>query len=73
MNDEIEIDYSELKDCLSYREWQQADRATWSILFQLAKKPSQTYFSPADLQNIPNHHLELIDLLWVFHSQERFG
>jgi len=73
MRDEIEIDYNKLKNYLWCRQWQEADRETWIILSQLAGKEIETYLSHNDFKNIPNHHLELIDLLWVVRSQQRFG
>ncbi len=73
MKDDIKIDCKRLEYFLSSRQWEQGDRETWIILSQLANKPRETYFSQRDLNNIPNHYLELIDLLWVVNSGGKFG
>ena len=69
----IEIDFSRLKDFLYQKEWQQADEETWAILCQLVAKPNGSYLFKSDIEKLCCYHLELLDMLWVFHSQERFG
>ncbi|MBW4556881.1 MAG: GUN4 domain-containing protein [Trichormus sp. ATA11-4-KO1] len=72
-NLKIELDYSQLRDFLAVRKWQQADQETWVVMCQALSKPINSYLFCSDLKKLPDEVLQTIDQLWMQYSQQRFG
>ncbi|MCG6135276.1 MAG: serine/threonine-protein kinase [Nostoc sp. LLA-1] len=70
---EVEVDYSQLRDLLALRKWQQADQETWAVMCQALSKPIGSYLFCGDLKKLPDEILQTIDQLWMQYSQGKFG
>ncbi|BAY11261.1 serine/threonine-protein kinase [Calothrix sp. NIES-2098] len=67
------VDYYHLRDLLALRQWQSADRETWTLMCQAIRKPIGSFFFSSDIENLPCEDLQIIDELWSKHSKGRFG
>ncbi|NER50271.1 MAG: protein kinase [Symploca sp. SIO1A3] len=67
------IDYSELRDLLARKKWQEADNKTWDLLCQAIGRRPGYYLQTADIKNLPCEDLLIIDQLWRKFSAGRFG
>lgn len=69
------VDYQKLQQLLVNREWQAADKLTNLKLCELAGPTALQrqwlYFT--DINSIPGLDLEIIDRLWMVHSEGQFG
>jgi GUN4-like/ARM-like repeat domain, GUN4-N terminal len=69
------VDYQELQKMLADRQWQAADKLTNLKLCELAGpvtlQRQWLYFT--DMQSLPLADLQLIDRLWLIHSEGKFG
>lgn len=70
---QVQVDYSRLRDLLTFRKWQQADQETWVLMCQALSKPIGSYLFCSDLQKLPDEILHNIDQLWMQYSQGKFG
>ncbi|NES18306.1 MAG: protein kinase [Symploca sp. SIO3E6] len=68
-----EIDYSELRNLLARKKWQEADNKTWDLLCQVLGRRAGYYLQTADIKNFPCEDLLIIDQLWSKYSEGRFG
>ncbi|TAF05367.1 MAG: serine/threonine protein kinase [Nostocales cyanobacterium] len=67
------VDYKKLDQLLKAKKWQQADQETWAVMCQALSKPVGKYLFNSDLENFPVEDLQIIDQLWIKHSQGQFG
>lgn len=67
------VDYTKLADLLSAHNWKAADRETWNTMCLATNKPVDTQLEITDIEQFPCQDLQLIDYLWVHHSQGHFG
>ncbi len=67
------IDYTQLRDLLEAKQWQQANQATEQLLLQAARQDRRSWLERDDLNNLSCQDLYLIDRLWVGYSEEHFG
>ena len=72
-NSQVELDYSRLRDLLTLRQWEQADKETWALMCEALSKPIGSYIFCNDLKKLPNEILQTIDQLWLKYSNGRFG
>jgi hypothetical protein len=75
LKSEAGVDYQELQSLLAQRQWQAADKLTNLKLCELAGPTALQrqwlYFT--DVPAIPTPDLQLIDRLWLVHSEGQFG
>jgi hypothetical protein len=65
--------YAQLEDFLKAKNWQEADRQTFQLMLNIAKREKEGYLDINDVNNFSCPHLQHIDKLWVDSSQQRFG
>ena len=73
LTSQIGIDYTQLKNFLAARRWQDADLETRLILLRLTGKEKTGKLRIDDLPKIPAEDLQIIDRLWVKYSDGHFG
>jgi len=70
----VEIPYlSELKEALSFGQWQEGDRLTNKIILELAAKDKIAKLTAADINQISCNVWMAIDQEWMQASNNRFG
>jgi serine/threonine protein kinase len=70
----VEIPYlSELKEALSFGQWQEGDRLTNKIILELAAKDKIAKLTAADISQISCDVWMAIDQEWIQASNNRFG
>ncbi|NES73579.1 MAG: hypothetical protein F6K24_54520 [Okeania sp. SIO2D1] len=69
----IKIDYTNLRNLLQRKRWEDADEQTWEILCQLAEKRAGTHLSQSEIKKLPCPHLRQLDILWFKYSRGQFG
>ena len=67
------IDYTKLRDFLSNKKWKEADRETWTVMCQSLSLEPGTLLEISQINQLPCEDLQIVDRLWVQHSQGRFG
>jgi uncharacterized protein YjhX (UPF0386 family) len=67
------VDYRRLRDLLQAGQWQEADRETAERMFEVAGRTRDGYLWAEDIERFPAEDLQMIDQLWVHHSNGRFG
>lgn len=67
------IDYTQLRDLLETKQWQQANQTTERLLLQVANQNRKGWLERDDLNNLTCQDLSIIDRLWLDHSEEHFG
>ncbi|MFM7405558.1 MAG: protein kinase domain-containing protein [Cuspidothrix sp.] len=67
------LDYTRLRDFLTWKQWQKADEETWDLMCQVLSKRKNSYLSYSDLQTLPCQDFQIIDQLWTKYSQGHFG
>ncbi|MBE9169611.1 GUN4 domain-containing protein [Pleurocapsales cyanobacterium LEGE 06147] len=67
------IDYTQLRDLLEAKQWQQANQATEQLLLQAAHQDRRGWLEKDDLDNLSCEDLYIIDRLWVNYSEKHFG
>jgi hypothetical protein len=67
------IDYTDLKNLLLARKWEEADQKTWLLLQKLVGHEDQEVFTEEEMRSLPCQDLQIIDQLWQEHSQGKFG
>jgi hypothetical protein len=65
--------YTDLKNLLLARKWEEADIKTWLVLQKLTGNEEQEAFTEEKMRNLPCQDLQIIDQLWQEHSQGKFG
>ena len=74
---DIGIDYTQLHSLLFIQNWRKADEETAKLILAVANKKnihssSQT-LEDDKIKTFPCEDLQIIDQLWMYYSQERFG
>ncbi|VEP17045.1 Serine/threonine protein kinase [Hyella patelloides LEGE 07179] len=67
------IDYTQLKDYLKAQKWQEANQITEKLLLKAAHQERKNWLERDDLKNLNCEDLYIIDRLWSYYSEERFG
>jgi len=66
--------YQDLHKSLENRNWREADKVTHRIMCHVAGVPQiRPCMNTEEIQNFPCEALRIIDLLWIKHSNGRFG
>lgn len=65
--------YQRLRNFLAQQNWQASDRETRRLMLEIVGKDETSYWDSVDYENFPCQDLEILDRLWVNHSQGRFG
>jgi GUN4-like len=69
----VDIDYSELRNLLASKKWQDADRETARLMLRVTKREEKGWLDRKSIQEFPCKDLQIIDQLWVKYSNDRFG
>jgi len=69
----LKIDYSELRNLLARKKWQDADNKTWDLLCEALGRRPGYYLQTVDIKNFSCEDLLIIDQLWSKYSEGRFG
>ena len=67
------VNYTKLRDFLSNKKWKEADRETWTVMCQSLSLEPGTLLEISQINQLPCEDLQIVDRLWVQHSQGRFG
>lgn len=67
------VDYTKLRDFLSNKKWQEADRETWLLMCQSLSLEPGTALEIRQINQLPCEDLQIVDRLWLHYSQGRFG
>jgi serine/threonine protein kinase len=70
---ESNIDYQNLENLLTNKQYQQADRETWQLLMRLSDREEEGFLNLDAIAKINRQDLLLIDRLWREASDNRFG
>jgi hypothetical protein len=65
--------YGKLRDYLVAGQFREADEETTRVMLEVAGHRSQDTVTPDDAMQFPCSVIQLIDHLWLKHSQGRFG
>ena len=66
-------DYTKLRDYLSNKKWQEADKETWALLCQSLSLTVGPQLEISAISQLPCEDLQIVDRLWLHYSQGRFG
>ena len=69
----VDIDYSELRNLLTAKKWQEADRETARLMLRVTKREEKGWLERKSIHEFPCKDLQIIDQLWVKYSNGRFG
>jgi GUN4-like len=69
----VDIDYSELRNLLVSKKWQEADRETAKLMLRVTKREEKGWLDRESIQNFPYKDLQIVDQLWVKYSNGHFG
>jgi serine/threonine protein kinase len=67
------IDYTQLKDLLETKQWQQANQITEQLLLKATHQDRKDWLERDDLDNLTCEDLFIIDRLWSDYSEQHFG
>ncbi len=70
---ELDTAYKRLQKLLEARSWQQADLDTFALMLKIAGCERKGYLDTKDINEFPERDLQLIDQLWITHSNHHFG
>jgi serine/threonine protein kinase len=70
---ETGVDYTQIRQFLTLKNWKEADKKTWDVLCQALEKPVGYYLKNGDIEKLPCEDLWIIDNLWTKYSNNRFG
>ncbi len=65
--------YQKLRDLLKAGKWKEADGETLRVMLKVAGREAEGWLDEEDINHFPCTDLRTIDLLWVIHSNGRFG
>ncbi len=65
--------YTQLRDLLAAKKWQEADRETAQVMLKVAGVESRGFLNRSDCENFPGDDLSIINQLWLEYSNGRFG
>lgn len=67
------VDYSQLRDFLSIGDWRSADLETNVLILQIAGRNRKKDLTKLDIERFSCEGLDIIDRMWINHSDGRFG
>jgi hypothetical protein len=67
------INYEKLDELLKNQQWKEADEMTRKLILNLAKRENFGWLEKEDILQIPTYDIEIINDLWIKHSQGHFG
>ena len=67
------VDYTQLRDLLALRKWQEADKETGLVMCQAAGREREGYLLVEQIESFPCKDLRTINQLWLHYSNDRFG
>ena len=70
---EKDLDYRNLRDLLAAGKWQEADRETDKLMFQIAGLETDEIFPEDKIENFPCVDLRTINQIWLKYSAGQFG
>lgn len=70
---EVDINYSQLRNLLGSKKWQDADRKTAKLMLQVTKREEKGWLDRESIQEFLYQDLQIIDQLWVKYSNGHFG
>ncbi len=73
LSSQVGINYKELRELLTAKKWQAADKLTWVLMCQALSKPTDSFIFPGEIDRFPCEDLLIIDQLWTKYSQGHFG
>ncbi|MEG4838998.1 serine/threonine-protein kinase [Microcoleus sp. B9-D4] len=69
----VGMDYTNLRNLLAAKKWQEADRETRRVMWKVAGREKERYLDISSIDKFPCEDLRIIDQLWVQYSNGRFG
>ncbi|MEK0195103.1 MAG: hypothetical protein EAZ81_07235 [Verrucomicrobia bacterium] len=69
----VGIDYSNLRNLLAAKKWQEADEETTKLMLRAAKCEEKGWLDRESIQEFPWEDLHTIDQLWEEYSNGHFG
>jgi GUN4-like/HNH endonuclease len=70
---DIGIDYTQLHSLLTIQNWLKADKETTRLILKAANKKNIYSLKNNEIATLPCEDLQIIDQLWMYYSQGRFG
>ncbi|OIP70766.1 MAG: hypothetical protein AUK43_08370 [Oscillatoriales cyanobacterium CG2_30_40_61] len=67
------INYQPLKQLLTENRWKQADQETLRILLKLSNRQAEGWLGQKDVEGLACEDLQIINRLWNYYSDGRFG
>ncbi|MCF4966478.1 GUN4 domain-containing protein [Nostoc sp. CMAA1605] len=67
------IDYRNLQQLLTDNKWQEADQETYIAILKICDRSEEGWLDDREIKTLPRQDLEIINKLWVKHSQGKFG
>jgi hypothetical protein len=67
------INYYQLRDLLAAKQWVEADRETAERMCEVMQQPQRGWLKKEYIENFPCHDLNIIDKLWLYYSEGKFG
>ncbi|AUS99909.1 hypothetical protein CLI64_05625 [Nostoc sp. CENA543] len=67
------IDYRNLQQLLTDNKWQEADQETYIVILKICDRSEEGWLDDREIKTLPRQDLEIINKLWVKHSQGKFG
>jgi hypothetical protein len=67
------INYYKLRDLLAAKKWKEADRETAERMCEVMGRQKENWLRVEDIESFPCKDLKIIDKLWVYYSQGKFG
>jgi len=73
VSSETGVDYTPLNNLLAAQEWKQADQLTYDLMKKATNREGEGSINEDSYKNFPREDLKIIDNLWVFYSNGKFG
>ncbi len=72
------VNYTQLRNLLEERKWKEADQKTFDLMLKIvnqgvAHQRKTDWLGSGLIENFPCEDLSIIDRLWVYYSQGKFG
>ena len=69
----VGLDYSNLRNLLASKKWQEADKETAKLMMQVSNRQEKRWLDRENIEEFPYEDLHTIDQLWVKYSNGHFG
>jgi hypothetical protein len=69
----VGVEYTRLRDLLAAKDWLKADDETARLILKVAGKKENGFLFKEDIDKFPCEDLQIIDQLWMYYSERRFG